>query len=206
MESPCLFWLSYFFFFSPVSDPVALSSLPNQILAFLFAVHYTNRSFVYPLLISNTASPFPLMMTIFGMCMTNVMGFLVSSMICRFNTLPQSWLIDPRFIIGVSIFVLGFYWNNQADAILRGLRKPGEKGYKIPHGGLFEYISGANFVSETFEWLGFAIASWGLGGLVFFCVTASNILPRAVAHHKWYQEKFKDEYPKNRKALIPFVW
>jgi 3-oxo-5-alpha-steroid 4-dehydrogenase 1 len=104
------------------------------------------------------------------------------------------------------MFLLGFYWNNQADAILRGLRKPGETGYKIPYGGMFEYVSGANFFAETFEWLGFAIASSALGGLAFFVVTAANIVTRAVAHHKWYLEKFKGEYPKNRKAVIPFIW
>ncbi|NCX34980.1 MAG: hypothetical protein EBX23_06415, partial [Proteobacteria bacterium] len=28
--------------------------------------------------------------------------------------------------------------------------------------------------------------------------------PRALAHHKWYQEKFSD-YPKSRKAIIPGI-
>jgi 3-oxo-5-alpha-steroid 4-dehydrogenase 1 len=39
------------------------------------------------------------------------------------------------------------------------LRKPGETGYKIPTGGLFDYITGANFFGEIVEWTGFAIAS-----------------------------------------------
>jgi hypothetical protein len=31
-----------------------------------------------------------------------------------------------------------------------------------------------------------------------------NIGPRAIQHHQWYQGKFED-YPKARKALIPFL-
>ena len=31
-----------------------------------------------------------------------------------------------------------------------------------------------------------------------------TLFPRALAHHKWYQEKFND-YPKSRKAIIPGI-
>lgn len=206
METPCLFWSIYNFWFSPDRNPEATSSLPNRILLSMFVLHYINRVFIFPYLMRNTASKFPLSMALFGHLWTHAMSFLQTSMLCRFVVYPQEWLWDPRFLIGSCLFFLGFYWNNQADAILRGLRKPGETGYKIPRGGMFEYVSGANFFSETLEWLGFAIATWGLGGFTFFFVTASNIVPRAVAHHKWYLEKFKGEYPKNRKAVIPFIW
>jgi len=68
-------------------------------------------------------------------------------------------------------------------------------------------VSGANFFGEIVEWLGFAIAmGLALPGVTFAFCTACNIGPRAVAHHKWYLEKFNDEYPKTRKALIPFIF
>lgn len=37
-----------------------------------------------------------------------------------------------------------------------------------------------------------------------FVWTAVNLVPRALAHHRWYREHFED-YPRQRKALIPFV-
>lgn len=37
-------------------------------------------------------------------------------------------------------------------------------GYKIPYGGMFEYVSCANFFGEIVEWVGFAMASWSLPG------------------------------------------
>eukprot|EP00293_Proteomonas_sulcata_P008498 CAMPEP_0184292198 /NCGR_PEP_ID=MMETSP1049-20130417/4030_1 /TAXON_ID=77928 /ORGANISM="Proteomonas sulcata, Strain CCMP704" /LENGTH=41 /DNA_ID= /DNA_START= /DNA_END= /DNA_ORIENTATION= len=40
----------------------------------------------------------------------------------------------------------------QADDTLRNLRKPGESHYVIPKGGMFNYVSGANFLGEIIEW------------------------------------------------------
>jgi len=109
-----------------------------------------------------------------------------------------------RFIIGVLLFFGGLAINIHSDYILRNLRKPGESGYKIPKGGLFSYVSGANFFGEIVEWIGFALATGTLAAWAFALFTASNIGPRAWHHHQWYIEKFKD-YPKNRKAIIPFL-
>ena len=70
---------------------------------------------------------------------------------------------------------------------------------------MFTYISGANFFGEILEWTGFAIASWSQPAAVFAFATALNIGPRALHHHEWYLAKFKEDYPKQRKALIPFL-
>ncbi|VDL77406.1 unnamed protein product [Nippostrongylus brasiliensis] len=106
--------------------------------------------------------------------------------------------------LGMALFATGMYINIQSDSILRNLRKPGEAGYKIPRGGMFEYVSGANFFGEIVEWFGYALMSGSLPAIAFAMFTASNIGPRAVHHHRWYHEKFPD-YPKSRKALIPFL-
>jgi uncharacterized protein YecA (UPF0149 family) len=39
---------------------------------------------------------------------------------------------------------------------------------------------------------------------VFAWFTAMNLVPRAFSNHRWYQEHFGD-YPKNRRAIIPFL-
>jgi hypothetical protein len=43
--------------------------------------------------------------------------------------------------------------------ILANLRKPGEKGYKIPAGFLFNYITCANYFAEIMGWVCFSIAT-----------------------------------------------
>lgn len=80
-----------------------------------------------------------------------------------------------------------------------------QAGYKIPHGGLFEYVSGANFAGEIVEWFGWAIAAGCLPAWAFALFTAMNIGPRAIQHHRWYKRHFGAAYPAHRMALIPYV-
>lgn len=42
--------------------------------------------------------------------------------------------------------------------------------------------------------------------MAFLVFTAANLIPRAIAHHAWYQSAFVDSYPVERKAIIPFLW
>ena len=119
-------------------------------------------------------------------------------------TYSIDWFCDPRFILGVLIFFIGFYINLHSDRILRNLRAPGESGYKIPYGGFFKFVSCPNYMGEIIEWAGFAIATWSLPGLSFALWTIANLAPRAISHHKWYKKTFSD-YPTDRKAILPFI-
>jgi 3-oxo-5-alpha-steroid 4-dehydrogenase 1 len=94
--------------------------------------------------------------------------------------------------------------NIGTDNRLIALRKNGS-GYQIPRGWLFEYISCPNHFGEVIEWTGFAIVAWNLPALSFAVWTVSNLVPRALNHHEWYKEKF-DDYPKERKAVLPYLW
>jgi 3-oxo-5-alpha-steroid 4-dehydrogenase 1 len=118
---------------------------------------------------------------------------------------PENWMIDPRFILGGILFISGFIINLAADKKLIGLRKGGKTGYFIPRGGMFNYISCPNFFGEIIEWSGFALMAWNLPALSFAVWTAANLIPRALDHHRWYKSYFKEEYPKSRKAVIPFI-
>ena len=117
----------------------------------------------------------------------------------------DKWLVTPQFIVGVVLFLAGFIINRRADHILRNLRESGESGYKIPHGGLYRWISCPNYFGEMVTWIGWAVATWSLVGLAFAIWTIANLAPRARAHHTWYREHFTD-YPSDRKALLPGVW
>jgi 3-oxo-5-alpha-steroid 4-dehydrogenase 1 len=94
--------------------------------------------------------------------------------------------------------------NIHADTYLLSLRRQ-NKGYQIPRGYLFEYISCPNYFGEILEWTGYAIACWSVPAAAFAFYTFTNTGTRGYSHHKWYKTKFED-YPKSRKAVIPFVW
>jgi len=110
-----------------------------------------------------------------------------------------------RFIAGLMMFCAGATINIWSDRRLVALRDHGAPHhYKIPQGGLFRYVSCPNHMGEILEWVGFALACWNLPAFAFVIWTAANLGPRAVARHRWYRPQFAD-YPKHRKALIPFV-
>jgi 3-oxo-5-alpha-steroid 4-dehydrogenase 1 len=115
-----------------------------------------------------------------------------------------SWAVTFRIGIGLVVFISGFVINQYHDKLLIDLRKSSANGYKIPYGGLFKYVSCPNFLGEIIEWGGFAILVWSLPGLSFFIWTFVNLVPRALAHHKWYKSHF-DQYPEKRKAVLPFI-
>jgi 3-oxo-5-alpha-steroid 4-dehydrogenase 1 len=118
-----------------------------------------------------------------------------------------NWFFSPQFIIGLAIFIGGMAINLHSDHILRNLRKTGEKEteYKIPYGGVFRWVSCGNYFGEVTEWIGWAVLTWSLPGLVFALWVMANLVPRARSHHKWYHEKFPD-YPPERKAIFPFLF
>lgn len=179
-------------------------SLTNWILLSFFIIHYINRSAIFPFRIKTKGKKMPLVIMLMGMSFNLSNGFLIGYYLGNFKVYDTSWLSTPQFIIGSIIFIIGMGINMHSDNILINLRKPGETGYKIPQGGLFKFVSAPNLLGEVSEWLGFAILTWSLPGLAFFIWSFANLVPRAISHHKWYQEKFSD-YPKERKAIIPWL-
>jgi len=95
------------------------------------------------------------------------------------------------------------YINKTADKHLISLRTNNES-YQIPYGGMFKYISCPNHFGEVIEWIGFMLIASNLPSITFAIWTFCNLSPRSLNHHKWYKEKF-DNYPKKRKAILPYI-
>jgi|FLOH01.1.fsa_nt_gi 3-oxo-5-alpha-steroid 4-dehydrogenase 1 len=200
MELPVVIVFSLLFFMGS-----ATKTLPVYIFYGLFMLHYTNRIFVFPFRMKTTGKRMPLLIVLLAVIFNLFNGFFNGYW---FGTLSpvydNSWILDPRFIIGGLLFFIGMYINMSSDTILFNLRKGGKSGYYIPYGGLFKYVSSPNLLGEIIEWTGWAIMCWCLPGFSFAIWTMANLIPRALDHHRWYKSKFKD-YPKNRKAIIPTI-
>ena len=76
--------------------------------------------------------------------------------------------------------------------------------YRVPHGGLFAYVSCANYFWESLCWLVFAVQSQVIGAYVFFIVSTVQMALWAIGKHKRYRKDFKD-YPR-RKVMFPFIF
>jgi hypothetical protein len=199
MELPVLIFL--FIFLLPVAKNISIVSF---VLIGLFCLHYFNRVFIFPFRLHTKGKKMPLVIMLSAIFFNIINGFSLGYYFAHFANYTTGWFIDIRFIIGSILFFAGLLINWKADNVLIHLRKPAETDYKIPRGWLFEKISCPNLFGELIEWLGFAILCWNLPALTFFLWTAANLIPRALSHHKWYQEKFSD-YPAGRKAILPFI-
>ncbi len=177
---------------------------PIALLA-LWQVHYIHRAFFFPFAMRADRKRMPVSIAAMGFAFNLLNAWINARWVSELGNYPARWLVDPRFVLGAVIFFAGRSINVRADRRLIALRGPGETGYKIPRGGLHEYVSSPNYLGEIVEWFGWALATWSLPGLAFAIYTMANLGPRAMQHHAWYRRTFPD-YPPRRKALLPFLF
>lgn len=200
MEIPVLVIFPLLFFIGG-----AAKSGPSYFFLAVYCLHYIHRALIFPWRLKTKGKKMPLLIMFFAVIFNFInagslgyyFGFLGPDYL-------SSWFSNVWFIVGTVVFFIGAFINFRSDTILLNLRKPGEKGYKIPQGFLFEYVSCPNHLGEIIQWIGYGLMSLSLPAVCFAIWTAANLIPRSFDHHKWYKLKFKD-YPKKRKALIPFI-
>jgi len=205
----------------------------NAILLSLFTLHYVNRAIIYPLRMNRNSQRVPFIISSCAGIITCWNGFIQTFYLVQVQSfspisLSLSSILDNiQCWIGICIFFIGMGININSDSVLRNLRKDNQQKkkrkkeqkqedttaidnqqhkYYIPFSPLFTYISCPNHAGEILEWFGYAVASdFSLPSTAFFIYSSSNLIPRALAHHEWYKNKF-DDYPKGRQwAVIPFV-
>lgn len=204
MEAPVFFAMIALWILSP-----RRTELMPGIMASLFLLHYFQRSFIFPFLIKGK-SRMPLTIIIMGVVFNLVNAYLIGGWLFYVspgNFYSGSWLWSPQFIIGIVLFFVGFRINLQSDSIVRALRKPGDTRHYIPRGGMYRYVSSANYFGELTEWVGFAVLTWSVAGAVFVIWTFANLAPRAKSIYKRYSNEFGDEFTSlHRRYIIPFIY
>jgi len=192
------FFFSYFFLIGNIETKSI-----SWIFFILWNIHYLNRSVILPLQQKKKSPPMPIIVVLLAILFNVINGFINGYYLGNIQTYNSSYLLNVNFILGLSIFLIGFFINFKSDRILLNL-KNNNKGYQIPNGFMYKYISCPNYFGEIIEWFGFAIMTWSIPGLLFAAWTAFNLIPRSLSNHSWYKKQFSD-YPKNRKAIIPFI-
>ena len=201
MEAPAS--LLFLFYFLVADRSITATLVVFQVI---WQIHYFHRSFIFPFMLRSDEKV-PLSIIVFSIIFNSINTYIQGRWVYSFSpetAYTAAWLMDPRFIAGVIIFATGFIINKHSDSILRGLWDPGNPGYKIPYGGRYRFVSCPNYLGEITTWIGWAIMTWSFAGLFFVIWTAANLVPRALANHRWYMEKFPD-YPHDRKAIVPLL-
>lgn len=96
--------------------------------------------------------------------------------------------------------------NFYCHIILRRLRSDGSREHRIPYGFAFKFVSFPNYFFEFLSWTVFAIMTNNWSSYFFLVVGTGTMMMWAKQKHAKYKKTFGDKYPKNRKAMIPFIF
>ncbi|MEG1866498.1 MAG: DUF1295 domain-containing protein [Bacteroides sp.] len=202
MEAPVLGVMAVMWVLSP-----RRSELVPTIFFLLFAVHYVQRSFVFPLLMKGR-SRMPVAILLMGAVFNLLNGFMQAEWLFYLSpagSYGTEWLASAPFVVGTAMFLFGMGLNWHSDAVIRQLRRPGDRRHYLPSRGMYRYVTSANYLGELIEWAGWAVLTWSLSGLVFFWWTFANLVPRAHALWQRYRTEFGSAVG-SRKRIFPFVY
>lgn len=191
----------------------------NQDLEYLFigiwSVHFLRRS-VEVLFVHDYRRRMPFIESIGAPIYYWFFAFWIGVALRHDNGYKQTYL--ALIVVGSIIFFLGECGNCYCHLKLRAFRKEKiedslsqKSQHAIPHGFLFEFVSCPHYLCEILSWLGFFLASWALPAALFLLATIITLVTYSFKKHKAYQQEFdgpagRELYPKNRKALIPFIF
>ena len=197
MPSSLVPLLVYYYYYDQVDST-------STLFLILWQIHYFHRAFIYTFVRMKAANDTNLTVVAMAFVFTAINGYL-NMKAAIFKEHTGSFIEKALTVLGMFVFAQGWALNFWADHILLNLRKPGDKGYYIPSGPPYRFISCPNYLGEITEWVGMFIAFRTWASASFILTTCANLVPRSLDTHRWYLNKFGDKYPKNRKALIPHV-
>jgi 3-oxo-5-alpha-steroid 4-dehydrogenase 1 len=180
-ESPAFLIPAYVFFYKE-GDHLKGAFNANTLLLMLFMIHYFQRAFVFPLLIK-TQKPVPFLTFLSAVAFCVLNGYVQSRTLAQYTSFSTPLMKNTRVLVGALIFFIGMGINIHSDHLLRSLRKGKDGGYKIPRGGMFNFVSGANYFGESVEWTGYALACWNVPASCFALFTVVNLGSRAIQYH-----------------------
>lgn len=154
----------------------APKSAPMWVFFALWTAHYLNRALIFPWRLRTAGKSMPLAIAAAAM-LFNLVNAGLNGLYLGVTPYAQSWLSDPRFGLGLAVFLGGAALNLWADGRLIALREDDAAHYAIPRGGAFELVSCPNHLGEILEWSGFALMCWNGPALSFAIWTAANLGP-----------------------------
>ena len=175
----------------------------------LFELHYFHRAFVFPWLMRGR-SKMPLSIIGTAVLFNTLNAYMQGGWLFYVSPVDYysaDWLTSLPFLSGTALFLFGMGVNIHSDRIIRNLRKPGDTAHYLPRGGMFRWVTSADYFGELVEWTGFAILTWSVSGAVFALWTFANLAPRAARIYNGYRQEFPEQLDtRTTKRIIPFIF
>jgi very-long-chain enoyl-CoA reductase len=214
--------MTYYYFHSAMS-----SSLVIPLATVFLVIHFTKRLLeTYFVHVYSGSVSFNLSMGI-GMYYAMV-TLLISTVAAKGGggvaDLLSGQTVEIPTMVGSLLFVIGSLGNLYHHVLLSSLRQKPNKSnlaskrmttskqtsiYVAPKGGWFQYVAAPHYLFELVAWLGIAMVAQHLNAYLVFTNMCSYLAGRSVSQNQWNRHQFGDEdedWPKNRKNLVPFVF
>ncbi|MDW7669337.1 MAG: DUF1295 domain-containing protein [Bacillota bacterium] len=138
-----------------------------------------------------------------------VFMFLISMTVLTYGDSINNTIL---VLIGLIVFVVGFYFESVGDKQLKEFKSNPENKGKLMDKGLWKYTRHPNYFGESLIWWGIYITGLGFGAPFWAIVSPITItyLVRFVSGVPLLEEKYKDredfkEYKKKTPIFVPFV-
>ncbi|KAF8839518.1 hypothetical protein BDN67DRAFT_969912 [Paxillus ammoniavirescens] len=113
---------------------------------------------------------------------------------------------DPLFIWAcTAVWAFAEVSNLITHVNLSNLRPAGTRKRAIPQGYGFSLVSFPNYFFESLGWLSIAYMSGSWTAYGFFFISTGQMYLWAAKKHVAYKKEFGSAYPKQRKAMFPFI-
>ncbi|XVE68541.1 hypothetical protein DITRI_Ditri09bG0076100 [Diplodiscus trichospermus] len=140
---------------------------------------------------------------------TILVSYLVSSASMIYSQHLTQGFPEPPIDLkhpGIVLFLVGVIGNFYHHYLLSKLRGNGnDKEYKIPKGGLFEFVICPHYLFEVLGFWGISFIAQTLYAFSFTLGCTLFLMGRSYATRRWYLSKFED-FPKGVKAMIPLIF
>ena len=110
---------------------------------------------------------------------------------------------ETQMYAGFALSALMQLGNLHCHVYQSSLRSDGSKDYKEPKGGLFKYVTCANYMCEIYQWVGFNIATQSAMGWFFVFCGGAQMMEWANAKHRRLKKLFPG-FKRSFKLLPPF--
>ncbi|KAI0295914.1 3-oxo-5-alpha-steroid 4-dehydrogenase-domain-containing protein [Multifurca ochricompacta] len=114
---------------------------------------------------------------------------------------------QPQFLRAcAAVWLFAQLSNLSTHLTLRNLRPPGTKTRAIPHGYGFGLISCPNYFFESVAWAAVAYMTGSWAAWLFWAVSTAQMASWAAKKQRAYKKEFGKDYPRQRKAMFPFLF
>lgn len=187
--------------------PVAYMTLQNHpdspraaLMAVLMIVHFGKRT-LECLFLHKYSGSMPLTSSIFISSWYTPLSYFCVHYAARARPMK----VGHVPVVALGLFLTGVAGNGYHHWLLANLRKPGEKGYKIPMGGFFPLVAAPHYFFELIGWVGVTLVSEHLliAGATFGMTV--YLFDRAVGQTLWNRRKLEN-YPETRRHIVPYIF